>query len=39
MNRVICQLKKQRFGGTLGKCIYAYLFGLLNKSERIDGYG
>lgn len=39
IDRLICQLKNHGSGSILKKYIYAYLFGLLNKSERIDGYG
>lgn len=36
---VICELKEKMFGDILRKYIYAYLFGLLHKSERISRYG
>ena len=35
----ICELKDKGFGDILNKYIYTYLFGLLHKSERVDGYG
>lgn len=34
----ICKLKVRRFGDILNQYIYAYLFGLPHKSERIGGH-